>query len=262
MTRPGRAADFYDSLAADYHLLYRDWERAGREQSTVLHELLRHRLGDGALRVLDAAVGIGTQLVGLAGLGHAVVGSDISRDAVRRAQVECRTRALPDRLAVADMRALPFRAGAFDAVVCADNAVAHLLTAGDVAAALRELARVTRPGGRLLVSTRDYEQARRDHPPGTLPQVASLDGGESVAVQVWRWHDDGARYDLEHLLVIRDGDAWTVRRRLATLWALTRDELASCAARAGLVDVGWLDPADTGFFQPVLVATVPPVTAG
>ena len=51
--------------------------------------------------------------------------------------------------------------------------------------------RVTRPGGVLLVSTRDYDQARQLHPTGTPPQVWVAPGGPvSVAFQVWDWRGD------------------------------------------------------------------------
>ena len=246
-------ADFYDSLAATYDRLYPDWDAACREQGEALNRVLVAGDRPGSLAVLDAAVGIGTQLIGLAQHGHRLTGTDISQGAIRRAELECRTRGIDADLRVADMRALPFDDHQFDATVCADNAVAHLLSTEAVVDALRELRRVTRPGGVLLVSIRDYEQARREHPPGTLPQVSS----DAISFQVWVWQDDHARYDLQHFQLVSEGGSWRVTCRRASLWAMTRDELSSCANEAGLVDARWLMPDDTGFFQPVLVARAP-----
>ena len=48
---------------------------------------------------------------------------------MRRAWAEAGRGGLSPALAVADMRALPSAGGTFDAVVCADNAVAHLMHA-------------------------------------------------------------------------------------------------------------------------------------
>lgn len=245
-------AAFYDSLAATYDRLYPDWDPACREQGDVLHRLLVSAGASGSLDVLDAAVGIGTQLLGLARCGHRMTGTDISYDAVRRAKAECSVRGIDAELGVADMRSLPFPDRRFDALICADNAVAHLMSHDDVVAALREQRRVTRSGGVVLVSIRDYELARREQLPGTLPQVSE----DSIAFQLWGWHDDRSRYDLQHFQLINDQGAWRVVCRRAQFWAMTRNELSSCAEEAGLVSTRWLMPDQTGFFQPILLGHV------
>lgn len=252
------SAEFYDSLAHAYDRLYPDWDEAITEQGRVLHSLLTERLGAGPHRVLDAATGIGTQLLGLAALGHAVVGSDLSRVATRRARAECARRHTESRLAVADLRSLPFADASFDAVLCVDNAVAHLMTSAEVTRGLRELGRVTRPGGVVLVSTRDYERARIEHPPGTLPQVWRRADEETVSFQVWDWWDDGTHYDLQHFQLVGASGAWVVARRHASFWAITQAELRECAEQAGLTEVGTLSTDRTGFFQPILLASVGP----
>lgn len=223
----------------------------------MLHGLLSRSQGPGPHRILDAAVGIGTQLVGLAAHGHEICGTDISREAVRRARAECARLQRDGAVGVADLRSLPFADASFDAVVCADNAVAHLMSGDGVTGALREMQRVTRPGGVLLVSTRDYEQARQLHPTGTPPQVWTARGGPgSVAFQVWDWRADGKRYDLQHFHLVGGGDDWRVARRTTSCWAITRDELTDCARQAGLANLAWLLPAESGFFQPLLMAQV------
>src|SRR5215207_6070439 len=160
-------AAFYDDLAASYDRIYPDWEASSRQQGDALHAVIGAQLGPGPHRILDCAVGIGTQLFGLAANGHRLAGSDISAGALRRAQAECRRRGVQAGLAVADMRALPFPDSAFDVVVCADNALPHLLTAADVTRALGEIVRVADSGGLVVVTTRDYDQARKDHPSTT-----------------------------------------------------------------------------------------------
>lgn len=95
-------------------------------------------------RVLDAGCGAGLLLV-LAKLRDArVSGLDASAALLDIAR---------QRLAEADLRegdleALPFADAGFDAV----TAVNSLFYATDMAAAMRELARVTRPGGRVVVT--------------------------------------------------------------------------------------------------------------
>jgi glycine/sarcosine N-methyltransferase len=74
-------AAFYDGLAPKYDRLYENWEAAVSEQGRALNLLLEGRLGAGPHRILDCAVGVGTQTLGLLQLGHEVWGTDVSRGA-------------------------------------------------------------------------------------------------------------------------------------------------------------------------------------
>ena len=251
---------FYDDLAPDYRLLFPDWRASSARQAAALDRVIEAELGPAApagpaRRLLDAAAGVGTQLLSLAALGYRCTGSDLSALALHRAAVEAADRDLAlAGLAAADLRALPFADRAFDVVVCADNALPHLLTAADVVLALHELRRVTRAGGGILVSIRDYDEARRTRPVSTPVQVSRPDGGLAATFQLWTWHDDGERYDLEHVMLHGRPPAWRVGYRTASYWAITRAELAGLAVEAGLDAVRWLLPAESGYVQPLLVA--------
>ncbi|MFF9641384.1 class I SAM-dependent methyltransferase [Kitasatospora aureofaciens] len=249
---------FYDDFARDYHLLYADWGASLARQGAALDALIRARLGEGPAEVLDCACGIGTQAIGLAALGHAVTGTDLSPVAAARATAEAAERGLRLPTAAADMRRLPFPDGRFDVVVCADNALPHLLTGEDVRAALGEMRRVLCPSGLLLVSTRPYDRLRRDRPASTPPQTTERDGRRSVVFQLWQWREDGERYDLE-LFRLRPDDTgqWQVAVLRSRYWALSQAQLSGFAAEEGLADIGWAEPADTGFFQPLLIARAP-----
>ncbi|MFB7835265.1 class I SAM-dependent methyltransferase [Streptomyces sp. NPDC056056] len=245
-------AHFYDELADDYHLIYADWDASIRRQGDALDALI----GQDHAAVLDCSCGIGTQAIGLALRGHRVTGTDISPRAAARAAREAADRSLSLPTAAADMRRLPFADGRFDSVVCADNSLPHLLTERDVTAALAEMRRVLRPGGPLLISTRPYDELLCDRPTSTAPQVsrAADGGGRTVTFQLWHWHEDGERYDLEHFQLLPEGGEWRVQVRRATYWALGHDLLAGLAAAAGFVAPEWRMPQETGFFQPLLVA--------
>ena len=255
---------FYDELADDYHLLYGDWEASIRRQGVALDRVLRGELGDRGHRVWDCACGIGTQAIGLAAEGHQVVGTDLSPNAAARAGAEARSRGLTLPTAAADMRHLPLAQGEFDAVVCADNSLAHLLTRDDIAAALATMRAALRNDGLLLLSVRAYDEIRADHPSATTPQVTQTPRGRVISFQLWHWHEDGERYDLEHIQ-LHPADSpndpstedWTVRTRRTTSWALTRDEVTAAVAAAGFQELSWRLPEDSGFFQPLLVARAP-----
>ncbi|WP_369779037.1 class I SAM-dependent methyltransferase [Streptomyces sp. R33] len=252
---------FYDELADRYDLLYADWDAGIARQGRALDALLTACLGPGPHRVLDNACGIGTQALGLAALGHRVTGTDLSPPSAARAGREAAARGLALSTAAADMRALPFRDGSFDAVVCADNALPHLLTAGDVCTALAETLRVLRPGGLLLLSTRPYGELRRDRPQSDGPHVRTGPDGRTVSFQLWQWHEDGERYDLELFQLLPSGtpgrETWTTRTARATYWALPEEETAAHARRTGFAETVWHPAQATGFHQPVLSARRP-----
>jgi len=129
---------FYDALAPWYHLVYRDWEASIAGQGQALASLLAAELGSPPHRVLDAAVGVGTQALGLAGLGFEVTGSDISGAAINRAGEEAARRGIRLPCLIADLRSLPVRSATFDAVIACDNAVPHLLSEDEIHQAFRD----------------------------------------------------------------------------------------------------------------------------
>jgi SAM-dependent methyltransferase len=140
-------------------------------------------------RVLDLACGHGRHARVLAGRVESLVGMDRSREYLRRAVRPPPPGPLPRRAGErekaalfvrGDVRALPFREGAFDA---AFSWYASLFMFDDPtnAACLAGLARVIRPGGRLLVhhanpaalAARPLDAARRTLPDGTLVEETS-----------------------------------------------------------------------------------------
>ena len=245
-------AHFYDELADDYHLIYADWDASIRRQGDALDRLI----GQDNASVLDCSCGIGTQAIGLALHGHRVTGTDLSPRAAARATREAAHRNVSLPTAAADMRRLPFPDARFDAVVCADNSLPHLLTERDVHTALTQMHRVLRPAGLLLLSTRPYDDLLRNRPASASPQVhQAADGGErTVTFQLWHWHEDGEHYDVEHFQLLPTGGEWRVKVRRTVYWALGRDRLAGLVTDAGFVDLEWRMPHETGFFQPLLMA--------
>jgi ubiquinone/menaquinone biosynthesis C-methylase UbiE len=137
-------------------------------------QLLAQAQLHGGERVLDVGCGRGLLLLGAAQRlprGRAVgidlwQLSDLSGNA--RAATEANARALQvsDRVELVDgdMRALPFADGEFDAVL-SSLAVHNVYDREGRELALREIARVTRPGGRVLLQdfrhTADYARALR-----------------------------------------------------------------------------------------------------
>ncbi len=97
-------------------------------------------------RVLDVATGGGHTALALAGRGVRVVASDLTPRMLREARtLAAETGAENIEFAVADAEALPFSDAAFDRVTC--RIAPHHFP--DIRAAVKEITRVTRPGGRI-----------------------------------------------------------------------------------------------------------------
>jgi len=242
---------FYDELAPLYHLIYEDWDASVARQGAALAALIRERWGSGARVVLDGAVGIGTQALGLLAGGFQVTGSDLSYPAVQRARVEANRRGLRLPCLVADFRALAARSSSVDVVLLADNALPHVESEADVATALAECWRCARAGGGCLVSVRDHGPPR---PAGTVevrPYGERFwDGRRYHLRQIWTWR--GPRYDLALEITVATPDRVQVLE--TSYLALAPDRVAALMRAAGFEDV---QRVDGRFFQPVLLGTRP-----
>jgi len=246
---------FYDELAPLYHLVYEDWETSVVRQGGALASLIAEYWGVDAHVVLDAALGIGTQALGLLGRGFRVTGSDLSIGAVTRARREAVARRLPLVSLVGDFRGLPVRSAAFDVVLLCDNSLPHLDSEADIRRALAECFRCLRRGGGCLISMRDYKSRP---PSGTVevrPYGERLWAGRRYYLrQVWTWR--GPRYDLSFEITPADGaeaDATVVK---TSYLAIPVEDVAGLMRSVGFENVGRVDGR---FFQPVLVGTRPVV---
>lgn len=115
--------------------------------TTFLAETLRPRAGN---RILDVGCGTGIGEVSLSRLRLSqlqLVGVDLLLDRVRDASAAARGMNARVLYAAADACHLPFADALFDSTYC----VAVLQHIRDIGRAVAELARVTRPGGRVLV---------------------------------------------------------------------------------------------------------------
>ena len=148
--RPTEVAQMFDAVADRYDRMNavmtfgqeRRWRRA------VAHAL---SLRPG-MRVLDLAAGTGASSLPFAAAGAAPISCDFSPGMLAVGR-----RRHPDLTFVAgDALRLPFGDAAFDAATISFG----LRNVADVAQALAELARVTRPGGRLVILETSQPPAR------------------------------------------------------------------------------------------------------
>jgi SAM-dependent methyltransferase len=244
--------DFYDELAPLYHLIYQDWDASIRRQGEQLSTLIKTEWPK-SKRVLDVSCGIGTQAIALAQYGYCVAGSDISANAIERAEQEARARGAKVLFSVCDMRqAHDHHGSGFDVVISCDNSLPHLLTDDDLLVALKEMLACLSAGGGCIVSVRDYETEERGANIVKPYGVRTERGKRYLIFQVWDF--DGEQYDLAFFFVEEDLASSMVKTHVmrSRYYAISIARLLELMRQAGFKNVRRLDQA---FYQPVLVGT-------
>src|SRR5262245_38090751 len=116
-------------------------------QDGAWREAMWRRVPAGAHRVLDLCTGSGVSLTGLRRVGRTVLGVDVSLGMLHAAANALAQGGWSPRLACADAFALPLRSHSLDAITIAFG----IRNLRPRRTALVELARVLKPGGRLVV---------------------------------------------------------------------------------------------------------------
>ena len=216
MTRPSRPdgpdpapTDFFD---ADYRRVLEPFhpESEARRETAALRDILALAQED---RVLDLACGWGRHLALLVGAGHHVTGVDFSHDLLRQVPLP-----EPRPLAAADMRALPLPDASFDVVLNLATSLGLFLDDEPALAALREVRRVLRPGGRLLLEGMHREDVEAGFAPrvrwflddGTEVRARRrFDRARGISEEVLRWRGPAGSGEKRHTLRIRSAAEMT-----------------------------------------------------
>ena len=251
-----KVLSFYEPLADHFHLIFDDWDKSIERQAGVLNPLLAAQGCGYPLKILDCACGIGTQALGFARFGHRVVASDLSRAAVNRARREAASRGLDISFHVSDMTSLKEIADRdFDVVAALDNALPHL-TSDQLVCAIKAVGSKLKSNGLFLASIRDYDALILQKPTMQPPAFYGTEGKRRIVHQVWDWIDE-ATYTLHLFITSQSDQAWTTHHFVSEYRALQRSEFSTVLQSVGFHDVRWLMPTESGFYQPLVLASWP-----
>ena len=155
-------------------------------------------------RVLEAGCGNGKNLVYLRGMGHYVEGIDFSK----RLVVYSRARGI--NVCLGDIRSMPYMDNEFDYVISV-AVIHHISTYEGRVMAIREMYRVLRPGGRMLVTVWAVEQDERSRRDVVLgDNMIPFEGGDRYYYIFNRelLEDHFIGYDIER--VFWDKSNWNI----------------------------------------------------
>jgi ubiquinone/menaquinone biosynthesis C-methylase UbiE len=150
---PVSVAEHYQSLLADrYSWMFGSFEQKAAEQEALFKRLSLHHDPKGA--ALDLGCGSGFQSVALARLGFAVTAVDISERLLQ--ELAQHRGSLPITTIQSDLRDLAtFPNASSQVVVCMGDTLTHLPTKADIPVLFREIKRILKPGGKVIISFRD-----------------------------------------------------------------------------------------------------------
>lgn len=240
-------------MASHYDKLFLDWDETTREQAIILNKIFNDNGFDCSAKILDCACGIGTQTIGLAKLGYNVTASDISDVELEEAKKRAERHNVNVRFTHADFRTLSETfSEKFNIIIAMDNALPHMLSKSALEAAISSISNRIKPGGMFVASIRDYDALLADKPPYSPPYIHKTQKGQRVSFQTWSWHGDN--YRLVQYIIDDEGTT-QISKFECEYRATRRDELTDLLVSSGCGNVTWKFPEETGFYQPIVIAT-------
>ncbi len=242
----------YGALSSVYEWLIGDDKSTPAQAAAVYYSDVVGSLPESG-RVLDCACGTGQLAVGLAGLGLDVVASDASDGMVRRTEELASEHDVSLRTLRASWDELPDHLpdAGFDLVFCVGNSLGHAEGAAGRLIALEAMSRLLNPGGRLLLTSRNWELVRSA---GSRVDVRDrlIRRNERDAVVSYYWQIEPS-WEQEHFLEIvvaqieSDGAVHACSERLS-IWPYRYEDLVAQLRSVGLtVRSTTFDPESDGY---------------
>lgn len=221
----------YDAFSSDYDRFV-DWPSRLAVELPFIEQQLQMQ---NSRRVLDAACGTGMHAIALAQRGYAVAGADLSTGMIERARLNAADAGADVRFETAGFGELAqtFGSGSFDALLCLGNSLPHLLTPGDITAALADFAACLQPGGLLLVQNRNFDAVIAHHERWMEPQAHWEGDKEWLFLRFYDFAQDGL-LSFNIVTLRRQGkDTWTQHVSSTRLLPLRQVELSAALSAAG-----------------------------
>ena len=248
--------EFYDGFADSYRFIFAYWEQSVYRQAGIINAFLETQGFSAPATVLDCTCGIGTQAIALATKGYQVQGTDLSTKSVELARAYAGSFKMdyPVTFSVADLLQAPSNPAQYDVVLAFDNPIAHFQTEDDLATTFQTMASHTKSGGLIMTSLRDYDSLSQEKPRQSHVSVYDDENGRRIMFQVWDWLDDATGYDSEMFVISTNETGWQTSSYTTRFRAWQRRDVSRILAKAGLSNIEWHMPEQSGFYQPIVTA--------
>jgi len=237
----GLMAGAYEMLAADYDWMFDDDALAnGRAINQPATARLLQRVSSTPSAVLDAACGTGVDAAVLARRGFTVSAADGSDAMVEGAAARFRRERLAIPLSHSRWADLPAAISQrFDVVLCIGNSLVHATGREAMVEALTGLRRMARPGGYVVVDSRNWEKLHAERQVVQIADRMVTRGGRRCLVfYAWEIPDRLGEEHMAHLVfVFETGGQVEPHEYQITFRPFTLSELRARLELAGLREV-------------------------
>jgi SAM-dependent methyltransferase len=240
----------YDAISNDYDRFV-NWPDRLAAEMPFLTQQIQNAAGP-SCRVLDAACGTGMHSIALAQSGYLMSGADISRGMIDRAQANARTAGVSVRFEIAGFERLAETFGRqnFDALLCLGNSLPHLPNASALAATLTDFAACLRPGGLILLQSRNFDAVMAKHERWMDPQAYRHGDAEWLFLRFYDFDPDGL-LSFHMITLHRQGAApWAQQVTTTRLYPLRQEELADALHKAGFNGITYYGSMSTEPYDP------------
>jgi SAM-dependent methyltransferase len=215
----------YRALLARNYL----WMSGGRESNIAQNSrffLKNAIIPTGSSTAVDLGAGCGFQSLALASAGFSVVAVDFSRVMLQTLAQEAGT--LPIRIVPSDILAFKAWAGLHPTlIVCMGDTITHLPDSAAVRNLVRHCAKELVPGGRMVVTFRDYSREQE----GTTVVIPVRRDTNRIFVCRLKYGTENIR--VEDILYTRESGTWVRAAGSYTKIRLAPDDLKTMMAKEG-----------------------------
>lgn len=204
----------YDALACDYDWLFSDEMLVrGLAIAQPATARLLSQLGS-ECRVLDAACGTGVDTAVLGRHGLSMWAADKSPTMIDHARQRFAGEGLAIPLLQAEWAQLPnITEERFDAALCIGNSLVHAAGKNEMVRALMGLRGVLKPGGAIVVDSRNWEKLHSQRPVVQVAEnVVVRDGQRCIPLYAWEIPEQFEEEHVAHLVFVFDDGATVMSR--------------------------------------------------
>ena len=230
----------YESLSQDYDRFVNWQDRLAFEMPFIEKQVAELKgSGKRTLDILDGACGTGMHAIALARGGQRVSGADLFPQMVEASRRNAEDAGVPARFETAGLGSMAavFGEGSFDMALCLGNSLPHLLSAAELAAALRDFSACLRPGGMFLIQNRNFDavMARRER--WMEPQAHREGTAEWIFQRFYDFLEDGLiRFNIVTLKSI-DWGGWVSSVASTRLRPQLHAEMEVLLSAAGFTEI-------------------------
>lgn len=232
----------YDNLSSNYDIFI-SWEARLQREGPFLKKLFEE---NGVRSVLDTACGTGMHALLFAKWGLKVVGTDLSAEMIKQAELNKKDYDL--RFFQAGFTELTeFFPEPFDAVTCLGNSLPHVANEDELLVSLANMYAVLKPGGVIVLHNNNYDRILGKKERFMRLISKERDGKEFLFVRFFDFNDFSLSFNI--VTLVKTEGKWDYHVESTKQYPLLRRDLESALIQEGFCKLEFYGSFDGGPFD-------------